>query len=316
MVTYPADGSTGLLLPGQGSQFVGMGKGLAGAYPSAAAIFQEADRILGVALSQLCWEGPEEELVQTKHAQPAILAHSVAVARALGEGVEGAGVAAGHSLGEFTAHVLAGTLSFSDALRAVRVRGELMHEAGRERPVTMAALLGLGDEEAEAVCREASEGVEVCVPANFNAPGQVVVSGDVAAVERAEALARQAGARKAMRLNVSGAFHSPLMEPAEDGLRDFLKDLHFSDPVTPVISNVTARPVASGEDARELLVRQLTSPVRWAESVATMLEEGATAFLELGPGKVLCGLNRRNAREASCRAVGEETDLQELLGGE
>lgn len=309
---------TALLLPGQGSQEVGMGRDLARTHDVARATFQEADEALGFALSEVAWEGPDEVLVETRHAQPAILAHSVAMHRVLADRLPPPALAAGHSLGEFSAHVAAGTLSFGDALRAVRRRGELMHEAGRERQGTMAAVLGLDEDEVERVCAAVENGTGVCVPANFNSSGQVVVSGDVAGVERGMELAKEAGARRVIPLNVSGAFHSPLMAAAEDGLREALADVTFRDPDFPVVSNVTSRPVESGEEARRLLVRQLTSPVRWSASVAAMLDGGADRFLELGPGSVLCGLNRRNARGIPCASAGGPDDLDdvdELLEG-
>jgi [acyl-carrier-protein] S-malonyltransferase len=307
--------SLALLFPGQGSQEVGMGRELALAHAAARETFEEADEILGAPLSRITWEGPEEELTETRNAQPAILVHSVAVARVLGDGLSGASIAAGHSLGEFSAHVAAGTLPFEDALRAVRLRGELMSDAGRRRPGTMAAVLGLDDGRLEEVCRDASDGDVVVVPANHNSPGQVVISGDVAAVERAMAGAREAGAKRVVRLNVSGAFHSPLMEPAREGLRRGLEAVKFDRPRFPVVSNVTASPVTAGGDARELLVRQLTSAVRWSESVSAMLEAGADRFLELGPGSVLTGLNRRNARGVPTTAVGTPDGVEEWLAG-
>ncbi len=306
----------GLLFPGQGSQFVGMGRELAARSSPARETYREADDLLGFSLSKLSWEGPEEELLRTKNAQPAILAHSVAVVRALGHGIGPVSCAGGHSLGEFSAHVAAGTLAFSDALAAVRLRGELMFRAGEVRPGTMAAVLGLADDEIQRLCAVASDGNGVCVPANYNSAGQVVVSGDVPAVEHFSRFAHEAGAKRVIPLNVSGAFHSPLMKPAEDGLRAFLEGVPFKDPSYPVISNVTAEPVGRGDEARSLLVRQLTSPVCWAESVRTMTRLGARDFLELGPGKVLCGLNRRNAKGAGfrCRAIGEPTELEDFLG--
>ena len=303
--------STAYICPGQGSQEVGMGRALSEAYPVAARTFEEADDTLGAPLSRIMWEGPEEELVQTQNAQPAILVHSVAVLRVMAGGVEPV-MAAGHSLGEFSAHVAAGTLDFADALTAVRRRGELMAQAGRERPGTMAAVLGMDDDAVRDVCAQVSTEASVVVTANLNSPGQVVVSGDVDAVERSVGALRDAGARRVVPLNVSGAFHSPLMAPAQGGLRQALESIKFDRPRFPVVSNVTAAPEHDGLRARELLVEQLTSPVRWAESVATMVQEGVERFLELGPGSVLTGLNRRNARGIPSEALGTPEDLAGL----
>jgi len=289
-----------------------MGRDLAGAFPVARETFQEADHVLGLSLSQLMWEGPEEELTLTKNAQAALLVHSVAVHRIIGQELGAVTMAAGHSLGEFSAHVAAGTLSFADALEAVRLRGELMFASGVERPGTMAAVLGLDDEAVAEVCRKVRDGGRVCVPANFNSQGQVVISGEVAGVQEAMELAREAGARRTVPLTVSGAFHSPLMEPAREGLRERLEKINFSDPAFPVVSNVTAEEVRSGTQARELLVEQLTSPVRWRASVERMVQLGADRFFELGSGSVLCGLNRRIAREVSCASLGTPADLEGL----
>lgn len=285
-----------------------MARALADAEPAAADLFRSADEILGIPLSTLMFEGPEDALTATKNAQPAILAHSVAVLRLVRGRVGPVAYAAGHSLGEFSAHVAAGTMSFEDALRAVRLRGELMYEAGLERPGTMAAVLGLDEDTITEVCASVDRGI--CVPANFNADGQVVVSGDVAGVEQLAEIAPEAGAKKVVMLNVSGAFHSPLMEPAAQGLREHLQGIEFRDPEIPVVSNVTAEPVTSGAEARELLVRQLTDPVRWSASVRTMLDGGVDRFLELGPGKVLNRLNRRNAKGVPSASVGEPEDIK------
>lgn len=301
-----------LLFPGQGSQVVGMGRGLADAYPQAAEVFAEADDVLGFPLSRLMSEGPEAELTETRNAQPAILTHSVAVLRVVRDRLGPVSFAAGHSLGEFSAHVAAGTLEFRDALEAVRLRGELMFRAGQERPGAMAAVLGLDDALLEDTCARVDRGI--CVPANFNSSGQIVVSGDAAGVEQGMALATEAGAKRVLSLNVSGAFHSPLMEPAVGGLRDKLGSMTFADPSFPVVSNVDARPVDSGARARELLVEQLTSPVRWAASVAMMVEAGVDRFIELGPGSVLCGLNKRNARGLPCTSLGEPDEIEGLRG--
>lgn len=290
---------------------MGMGRELARAFPPARRTFEEADEVLGLSLTRIAWEGPEDELVETRNAQPAILVHSVAVFRVLEDELGPIAVGAGHSLGEFSAHVAAGTVTFPDALRAVRRRGELMHEAGQARPGTMAAVLGLDDDRVSEACVSVEAEAEGrCVPANFNSPGQVVISGDVKAVERAMDRTRERGAKRAIRLDVSGAFHSPLMEPAEEGLRGELESLNFGDPRFPVVSNVTAEPVTGGEEVRELLVRQLTSPVRWTASVARMVNDGVDLFVELGPGSVLCGLNRRNARGVECVSVGEPGEVE------
>jgi [acyl-carrier-protein] S-malonyltransferase len=305
--------SLALIFPGQGSQVVGMVRALAASDARADAAFATADEVLEFSLSGLMRDGPEHELTATQNAQPAILAHSVAVLRTIEDQMGPVAYAAGHSLGEFSAHVAAGTLRYEDALAVVRLRGELMFAAGQKRSGTMAAIFGLSDEEVEAVCTEVDAGT--CVPANFNASGQVVVSGDIAGVEQGMERATDAGARRVVRLNVSGAFHSPLMEPAVDGLRDKLQSIEFQDPAYPVFSNVTASPVTSGSEARQLMVEQLTSAVRWSASVAAMVDAGADRFLELGPGSVLCGLNRRNAKGVPCRSIGDTEDLATSVDG-
>jgi [acyl-carrier-protein] S-malonyltransferase len=307
----------GLLFPGQGSQFVGMGLDLANRFPRAREVFERADDALGFSLSSVCWEGPEDELVRTRNAQPALLVHSVAAWRLIEDHGFPVRLAAGHSLGEFSAYVAAGALEFEDAVRTVRLRGELMFASGQARPGTMAAVLGLGDQELERVCREASSAGEgVVVAANFNAPGQTVISGDLAAVARASDLASAAGAKRVLPLNVSGAFHSPLMAVAESGLDAQLRSVTLRHPDFPVVSNVTATPVTDSEEARRLLVQQLTSPVRWVASVRTMLDAGVSRFLELGPGTVLAGLLKRVDRAAEVRALGTADQLESFLSGE
>jgi [acyl-carrier-protein] S-malonyltransferase len=293
---------------------VGMGLELSKSFPEARRTLEEVDDILGMSLSTLMTMGPQEQLTETRNAQPALLTHSVAVLRVLGDRLGEPAMAAGHSLGEFSAHVAAGTLRFDDAVRAVRARGELMFDAGRHRPGTMAAILGLDDAEVEAVCAAASDASGVVVPANLNAPGQVVISGDVEAVERALEGATEAGAKRVVRLNVSGAFHSPLMEPAQEGLREALESMKFDRPRFPVVSNVTAGAVLEGEEARVLLVEQLTSPVRWSESIRCMVDLGCDRFVEVGAGSVLTGLNRRNAKGLDSSSVGEPADLAKLAG--
>lgn len=303
-----------LLFPGQGSQFVGMGKDLAEAFSEARDTFLEADEALGMPLSRLCWQGPADELTRTVNAQPALLVHSIAVWRVLRRHLPTVRIAAGHSLGEFSAYVAADSLSFADGVRTVRRRGELMFQAGSERPGSMAALLGLDDAAAEAVCRAASEaGDGVVVPANFNSPGQIVISGDVAALERAGELARDAGAKRVIPLNVSGAFHSPLMAVAEAGLEEQLSAVEIRPPAFPIVSNVTAAPVSEPQKAAPLLVRQLTSPVRWVASLQTMLEAAPSEFLELGAGSVLAGLLKRVSRDSKVRSVGGAEDLENYL---
>ena len=293
-----------------------MGRALALSYPVAAQVFEEADDVLGFGVSRLCWDGPEEELLLTKNAQPAMLTHSTAVYRVVANLLGDVAMAAGHSLGEFSAHVAAGTLDFGDAVRTVRLRGELMYSAGQHRPGTMAAVLGLDDDVVVSVCEQATAEVGTCVPANYNSEGQIVISGDLAGVERAMELASERGAKRVVQLSVSGAFHSPLMAPAEDGLRQHLEQTAFGDPTYPVVANVTAALVTSADDARNLLIRQLTSPVRWSESVGHMVESGVDEFLELGPGSVLRGLNRRNAKGIPCSSLGEPDDLDNWEGRE
>jgi len=291
-----------------------MGRDVAERYPAARDVWREAEDVLGIALSRIAWEGPEEELTATHNAQPAILVHSIAVYRVVAEALGDVQIAAGHSLGEFSAHVAAGTLDFASAVKTVRRRGELMHRSGEARPGTMAAVLGLADEDVERVCREASVPGEECVPANYNAPGQVVISGDVAAVERAIGIARSAGARRALRLNVSGAFHSPLMAPAERELAAHLESIEFRDPRFPVVSNVTAEPVSEGAVARRLLIHQLTAPVRWVASMRTILSAGIDRFIELGPGSVLSGLLKRIDGNARAQTVGTATEIEAFIG--
>ena len=282
---------------------------MACAYPEAARVFEEADDVLGFSISKLAWEGPEDDLVLTKNAQPAMLAHSTAVYRVIQSRLGEVGLAAGHSLGEFSAHVAAGTLDFTTALRTVRLRGQLMYAAGVKRPGTMAAVIGLDDAAVVSVCERAEEEAGVCVPANFNAVGQVVISGDLAGVDRAMELAMEVGAKRVVRLGVSGAFHSPLMAPAVVEFEAWLERQSFHDPTFPIIANVTAEPVSTGDAARALLVRQLTTPVCWAASILHMADSGVDRFLEIGPGSVLRGLSRRIARRIPCVSLGEPEDL-------
>lgn len=300
-----------LAFPGQGAQKVGMGRDLAESSPAARAMFERIDAALDVPLSRLMWEGPEEELTLTHNAQPAILAHSVAMLAALGDGVSSAIGALGHSLGEYSAYVAAGALAPEDAALLVRRRGELMLEAGQQRPGAMAAVLGLPTTDVQAACAEASGSDSVAVAANLNAPDQTVVSGDPAAVERAGAMCKERGAKRVVPLKVSGAFHSPLMAPAAAGLAEALATVAFEDPRIPVFANATALPVRSAEVARELLVEQLTAPVRWVACVEAAAALGShPSFLEIGPGTVLSGLIRRIAPESATAAAGTAADLE------
>jgi [acyl-carrier-protein] S-malonyltransferase len=288
-----------------------MGRDLYEGSDLARAVFEEADDALGFALSRLCFDGPESELTRTDNAQPAILTHSAAVFRCLADALgDDVAMAAGHSLGEFSAWLAADSIAFADVVRLVRQRGELMLGVGRARPGTMAAVLGLDDAAIRAVCAQASGEAGECVAANYNSPGQTVISGDAAAVERAMAKAKEAGARRVVLLNVSGAFHSPLMQVAEAGLAERLSALDFAAPRFPVVSNVTAAPVTDVIEAKALLRRQLTSPVRWSESMRTMAASGIRQFLEMGPGSVLAGLLKRIDREAGVRAIGSMAEIR------
>jgi [acyl-carrier-protein] S-malonyltransferase len=308
-----------LLFPGQGSQKPGMGKDLYEAFPAAREVFDAADAALGgdSRLSTLCFDGPAEELTLTHNAQPALLAHGAAlwavVRERFGSQVR---AAAGHSLGEFTAYHAAGTLSLTEALRLVRRRGELMYESGVRRPGAMAAILGDLAEPVESICARATADGGLVSPANYNSPGQVVISGEEAGVERAMALAKEAGAKRAIRLNVSGAFHSPLMETALDGLTQAVASTAFMNPKFPVYANVNGEPVTLGDRARQLLLQQLTRPVRWTDEVTAMAERMPDAlYIELGPGSVLTGLVKKIAptvKTMTCGTVAEVNKLMEL----
>ena len=273
------------VFPGQGSQFSGMGKELYDASPAARALFEEADRVLGFEISKIMFEGSAEELKQTKVTQPAVFIHSVAAAVALGEEFTPQMVA-GHSLGEFSALVAAGALSFESGLRLVYARAMAMQKACEEVPSTMAAILALPDEKVEEVC----EGIEGVVAANYNCPGQVVISGTVEGVRKACAALKDAGAKRALPLAVSGGFHSPCMASAREELRAAIEQTEFATPRCPIYQNVDAKPHTSPEEIKANLIAQLTSPVRWTQSVRAMLADGAEEFVECGPGAVLTGL--------------------------
>ena len=304
------------LCPGQGAQKVGMGKDLAERFPAARDTFAAVDDALGVALSRVMFEGPEDELIATQNAQPAILAHSVAVFAVVGATLRGAAVAAaGHSLGEYTAYVTAAALAAPEAAKLVRRRGELMQKAGDERPGTMAAVLGLGTAEVEAACEEASQQGSVAVTANVNAPDQTVISGDPDAVRRAGDACKKRGAKRVVPLKVGGAFHSPLMAPAANHLQLALERAAFQDPAFPVIANATAEAVKDASRARRLLADQLTAAVRWVDCMqhaARIGGEGAR-FVEIGPGAVLAGLLKRIVPGANVVSLGTAAEVTHFM---
>jgi [acyl-carrier-protein] S-malonyltransferase len=302
------------MCPGQGAQRVGMGKDLADRFPAARDTFAAIDDALGTYLSRVMWEGPEDELTRTHNTQPAILAHSVAVLAVVGRRLGSPTAATGHSLGEYSAHVAAGTLSAVDAARLVRRRGELMYAAGQERPGAMAAVLGLATDEVKNACDESSGPDGIAVPANINAPDQTVISGDPAGVTRAGERCKARGAKRVIPLKVSGAFHSPLMAPAVDGLRDALSQATFEDPGFPVIANASGEAVRTGVDAKRLLADQLTAPVRWVACMqtASVLAPDAT-FIELGPGNVLAGLLKRILPQAKAITLGTADEVERFL---
>lgn len=308
----PKTSPIALLFPGQGSQSVGMGRELAAMYPVARETFDEADAALGYKLSQLCFEGPEDQLKLTEITQPAILTVSVAAWRVLqSKGITPSYVV-GHSLGEYSANVAAGTLSFPDAVKTVRNRGKYMQEAVPVGVGAMAAILALPAEKIEQVCSEAAQG-EVCQAANLNSPDQTVISGNKAAVERAAELAKKRGAKRAILLPVSAPFHCALMQPAQDRLAEDLCSLNFHDPEVPVICNVDAALVTTADQTRDALVRQVTGAVQWVKAMRALIALGVPNFVEVGPGKVLCGLMKQIDRSRSCVNVEDEASLQKTI---
>ena len=303
---------TAFIFPGQGSQHAGMGKSVADVYPEAEDVFDRADRALGFSLSSLCFNGPEEELKLTENTQPAILATSIAIQRVLAaKGIEPDFVA-GHSLGEYSALVSAGSLRLEDALVLVRKRGRYMQEAVPVGVGAMAAILGLSADEVGEICLRAAE-TEVVEPANFNGAGQVVIAGHRVAVERASALAKENGARRVIPLPVSAPFHCQLMRPAAEHLREDLAVTEFSSLKMPLVTNVDAVPIDESGDARDGLVRQVASPVRWEESIQRLAKEGVTYFIEVGPGKVLSGLVRKIDRQVRVANVEGPEGVDKIL---
>ncbi len=310
--TPNAETKIAFMFPGQGSQAVGMGKDLAEKHLIARLTFEEADEALGYKLSQLCFEGPEDQLRLTEVTQPAILTASIAALRVLEDHVPKPSFVAGHSLGEYSAHVASGTISFADAVRTVRNRGKYMQEAVPVGVGAMAAILGMDLEKVAAVCEDAAQG-EVCSPANINSPEQIVISGNTAAVERGAKLADERGAKRAKLLQVSAPFHCSLMKPAQDRLEVDLNALKMQKPVYPVVCNVEASLVRDDLRARDTLVAQVTSSVKWDQSMRLLIAEGVQTFVEIGPGKVLCGLMRQIDRSKTCLNVGDEASLTKAL---
>ena len=303
------------LFPGQGSQTVGMGRALAEAFPVAAQTFAEADEALGFPITRLFYEGPEEQLRLTENTQPAILTVSVAVWRVLGEKDVHPALAAGHSLGEWSAHVAAGTLSFADAVRAVRARGAAMQQAVPAGVGAMAAILQLAPELVAEACAEAAAVTgEPVAAANLNSPAQTVISGAKAAVEKASEIAKAKGARRAVPLPVSAPFHCALMQPAQEEVARVLAGIPLSDPRIPVASNVSGQLVTTAEEARQALIRQVTGAVRWVECIQTLVSSGTDVFVESGPGKVLTGLMKQIAPEAQALNVEDPASLEKTIG--
>jgi [acyl-carrier-protein] S-malonyltransferase len=300
------------LFPGQGSQAVGMGKDLAEKYPAARQTFDEADDALGYKLSTVCFEGPEDQLRLTEITQPAILTVSVAVLRVLETRIPKPSYVAGHSLGEYSAHVTSGTFGFAEAVRTVRNRGKYMQEAVPVGIGAMAAILGMEAAKITAVCKDAAQG-EVCEPANLNSPEQIVISGNRAAVERAAKLAEERGAKRAKLLPVSAPFHCSLMKPAQDRLEKDLNALPMRKPVYPVACNVEAELVTDEQRARDTLVRQVTGSVKWEQCMRLLIAQGVQTFLEIGPGKVLCALMRQIDRSKTCVNVSDDATLAKAL---
>jgi [acyl-carrier-protein] S-malonyltransferase len=298
------------VFPGQGSQYVGMGVDCYRNSDVARRLFDEADRILGYSLTSVCFEGPEDELRQTRNTQPGIFLHSMVVAAMLQNTLR-PDMTAGHSLGEYTALAVAGAITFEDALRLVRLRGELMQKAGEKHTGTMAAVVGMRPEQVEELCRHASI-AGVVQPANFNSPGQIVISGSIAGVHTAMELARQQGAKLVKELVVSGAFHSPLMADAKEGLKRALDETPIRDASVPVYANVTAEPATTKAEIRDMLYRQMTSPVQWERTMKNMARDGATTFIEVGPGKVLQGLVKRTNPSAEIKGYDTYADVHEI----
>jgi len=305
-------GKVAFVFPGQASQYAGMGKELAEKYPAARAVFDEADKALGISVSKLCFEGTEDELKLTANTQPCILTVSVAAYRVLADKGITPDYVAGHSLGEYAALVAAGSLKFADAVKLVHKRGAYMQDAVPAGQGAMAAIMGLSPTVVLGVCKRAAEG-EICAPANLNSSEQTVISGHAGAVKRAVEIASQSGAKRAVILTVSAPFHSALMMPAQEKLEKDLKAIPFSELQVPLVTNVDADTIRSGEEARSALVRQVSMPVRWEESMRMLLDEGVNTFVEVGPGRVLTGLMRQIERSVASLNVEDEKSLQATM---
>jgi [acyl-carrier-protein] S-malonyltransferase len=305
-------GKVAFVFPGQASQYPGMGKELANAYPVAKAVFDEADQALGFSISKMCFEGSEEDLKLTANTQPAILTCSVATYRVLEEKGLAPDFVAGHSLGEYSALVAVSALKFADAVKLVRKRGSYMQDAVPAGKGAMAAIMGLSPAVVADVCKRAADG-EICEPANLNSPDQTVISGHADAIKRAVELASQAGAKRAVILAVSAPFHSALMMPAQEKLAKDLAKVKFADLRVPLVTNVDADTIETGEQAREALIRQVSTAVRWEESIRLLIEEGVNTFVEVGPGKVLTGLLRQIERSVATLNVEDESSLAKTV---
>ncbi|MBT6856564.1 MAG: ACP S-malonyltransferase [Nitrospina sp.] len=304
---------TAFVFPGQGSQFVGMGKDFYDHVPSARELMEEANDVLGYDLSSICFNGPEETLKLTENTQPALLVHSTMALKILRENGIDSVLAAGHSLGEFSALVCAGALQFKDAVRLVRLRGQFMQEAVPVGVGSMAAIIGLEIETLQQLCDQVSQDSCMVQPANLNSPVQTVIAGHKEAVEQVSEKALQAGAKKAVPLPVSAPFHSALMKPAEIKLQKELEQTEFHDLSYPVITNIEAKPITKGSDARSALVKQVCSPVRWSETMQVLVDQGIETVVELGAGKVLSGLIKRFDRSIKCCQVGDRESLSQTL---